>query len=242
MSSAQIDSFESIGYVMSGSRHKSMNAVRVRKENQVISAEEKRGILNLQKEEKGKRENQVRRCIPPVVATALTERRLWRRSGSWSTRDWRRRRQRLPQLREGTPTTRIDLTYPLAHAHPSSEEGDPGACNSLFVNPLLDKSHPRPESGGKHVLPLLHSNATPKSFRESQIQQEAVSSAHFALSLETGQHPAQSDDVEWIERLPGSRENKAGVAVDAVGSREGEDSETGVVRPPRRAEDSAGGR
>lgn len=110
MSSAQIDSFESIGYVMSGSRHKSMNAVRVRKENQVISAEEKRGILNLQKEEKGKRENQVSRCVPPVVATVLTERRLWRRSGSWSTRDWRRRRQRLPQLREGTPTTRIDLT------------------------------------------------------------------------------------------------------------------------------------
>ncbi|EGG04967.1 uncharacterized protein MELLADRAFT_30242, partial [Melampsora larici-populina 98AG31] len=29
------------GYVMSGSRHRRMNAVRIRKENQVISAEEK---------------------------------------------------------------------------------------------------------------------------------------------------------------------------------------------------------
>ena len=33
-----------------------MNAVRMRKENQVISAEEKRGILKLQKEERERRE------------------------------------------------------------------------------------------------------------------------------------------------------------------------------------------
>lgn len=32
---------------MSGSRHRLMNAVRMRKENQVISAEEKRGILKV---------------------------------------------------------------------------------------------------------------------------------------------------------------------------------------------------
>lgn len=52
----EIEAFESVGYVMSGSRHRRMNAVRMRKENQVISAEEKRGILKMQKEEKVKRE------------------------------------------------------------------------------------------------------------------------------------------------------------------------------------------
>jgi hypothetical protein len=36
-----------------------MNAVRIRKENQVISAEEKRGILKMQAEEKAKREGQI---------------------------------------------------------------------------------------------------------------------------------------------------------------------------------------
>lgn len=60
MESDEIERFEQIGYVMSGSRHRRMNAVRVRKENQVISAEEKRGILKMQAEEKAKRENQVR--------------------------------------------------------------------------------------------------------------------------------------------------------------------------------------
>ncbi|KAF8329401.1 ras-induced vulval development antagonist-domain-containing protein [Cantharellus anzutake] len=57
LTSDEIDKFEKSGYVMSGSRHRRMNAVRMRKENQVISAEEKRGILKLQKEEREKREN-----------------------------------------------------------------------------------------------------------------------------------------------------------------------------------------
>ncbi|KAF8647052.1 hypothetical protein AX16_006889 [Volvariella volvacea WC 439] len=56
LTSDQIAEFENVGYVMSGSRHRRMNAVRIRKENQVISAEEKRGILKLQKEEKARRE------------------------------------------------------------------------------------------------------------------------------------------------------------------------------------------
>lgn len=43
LASTQIEMFESQGYVMSGSRHARMNAVRLRKENQVITAEEKRG-------------------------------------------------------------------------------------------------------------------------------------------------------------------------------------------------------
>lgn len=35
LTSDQIESFEDIGYVMSGSRHSRMNAIRIRKENQV---------------------------------------------------------------------------------------------------------------------------------------------------------------------------------------------------------------
>ena len=56
LTSDEIAQYESVGYVMSGSRHRRMNAVRMRKENQVISAEEKRGILQLQKEERERRE------------------------------------------------------------------------------------------------------------------------------------------------------------------------------------------
>lgn len=36
LSSAEISEYEKIGYVMSGTRHKSMEATRLRKENQVI--------------------------------------------------------------------------------------------------------------------------------------------------------------------------------------------------------------
>jgi len=42
ISTDQIEKFEKLGYVMSGSRHARMNAVRLRKEGQVLSAEEKR--------------------------------------------------------------------------------------------------------------------------------------------------------------------------------------------------------
>lgn len=56
LTSDEIAQYEDVGYVMSGSRHRRMNAVRMRKENQVISAEEKRSILKLQKEERERRE------------------------------------------------------------------------------------------------------------------------------------------------------------------------------------------
>jgi hypothetical protein len=59
LTSDEIEKYESVGYVMSGSRHRRMNAVRMRKENQVISAEEKRGILKMQKEEREKREGMI---------------------------------------------------------------------------------------------------------------------------------------------------------------------------------------
>ena len=59
MSAEEIESFEQMGYVMSGSRHKRMNAVRMRKENQVYSAEEKRALAMFNYEEKQKRESQM---------------------------------------------------------------------------------------------------------------------------------------------------------------------------------------
>ena len=52
MSSDQIADYERMGYVMSGSRHARMNAIRIRKENQVYSAEEKRALAMLNYEEK----------------------------------------------------------------------------------------------------------------------------------------------------------------------------------------------
>merc|ERR1712005_30305 len=55
----EIEELENVGYVMSGSRHRRMNAVRIRKENQVYSAEEKRALSLFNYEEKAKRENQI---------------------------------------------------------------------------------------------------------------------------------------------------------------------------------------
>lgn len=71
LDSDQIENYEAIGYVMSGSRHRRMNAVRIRKENQVISAEEKRGILKLQKEERERREAILREEFKELVSERL---------------------------------------------------------------------------------------------------------------------------------------------------------------------------
>jgi hypothetical protein len=71
LTSGEIDRFESVGYVMSGSRHRRMNAVRMRKENQVISAEEKRGILKLQLEEKQRREAILREEFQELLTDRL---------------------------------------------------------------------------------------------------------------------------------------------------------------------------
>lgn len=67
----EISTYESVGYVMSGSRHRRMNAVRMRKENQVISAEEKRGILQLQREERERREAILREEFQELVNEKL---------------------------------------------------------------------------------------------------------------------------------------------------------------------------
>lgn len=55
----EISSFEDVGYVMSGSRHRRMEAVRIRKENQIYSADEKRALAMFNKEERSKRETKI---------------------------------------------------------------------------------------------------------------------------------------------------------------------------------------
>lgn len=57
LTSEEIESYEEMGYVMSGSRHRRMEAVRLRKENQIYSADEKRALATFSKEERVKRES-----------------------------------------------------------------------------------------------------------------------------------------------------------------------------------------
>ncbi|KAH7833216.1 hypothetical protein Vadar_004173 [Vaccinium darrowii] len=59
LSADEIQKFENLGYVMSGSRHQRMNAIRIRKENQVYSAEDKRALAMFNYEEKAKWEQKV---------------------------------------------------------------------------------------------------------------------------------------------------------------------------------------
>jgi len=69
----EIEKFETLGYVMSGSRHKRMNAVRIRKENQIYTAEEKRALQMFNYEEKQKRENQILADFRQLVQNKLGE-------------------------------------------------------------------------------------------------------------------------------------------------------------------------
>mmetsp|Transcript_9072 Transcript_9072/g.26740 ORF Transcript_9072/g.26740 Transcript_9072/m.26740 type:complete len:88 (-) Transcript_9072:8-271(-) len=71
MEADEIEKFEDLGYVMSGSRHKRMNAVRLRKENQVYSAEEKQALAMFNYEEKQKREHKVIADFKELIAAKL---------------------------------------------------------------------------------------------------------------------------------------------------------------------------
>ncbi|OII76603.1 hypothetical protein cand_001260 [Cryptosporidium andersoni] len=53
----EIEEFEKLGYVMSGDLHKRMNAVRIRKESQVYSAEERRAMILRNEENRAQRES-----------------------------------------------------------------------------------------------------------------------------------------------------------------------------------------
>lgn len=59
LTSDEISAFEDAGYIMSGSRHRRMEAVRIRKENQIYSADEQRALSNLSHDERSKKENRI---------------------------------------------------------------------------------------------------------------------------------------------------------------------------------------
>lgn len=70
----QIASFERAGYVMSGARHETMNAVRQRKESQVYSTEERRARLRQQAEERARKEAEVIAQFREMVDTLQSTR------------------------------------------------------------------------------------------------------------------------------------------------------------------------
>ncbi|XP_077555255.1 uncharacterized protein LOC144169785 isoform X2 [Haemaphysalis longicornis] len=71
LTSNEIESFESVGYVMSGSRHRRMEAVRLRKENQIYSADEKRALAMFNREERQKRETKILSQFKEVIKAKL---------------------------------------------------------------------------------------------------------------------------------------------------------------------------
>ncbi|KAL3647868.1 hypothetical protein CASFOL_008836 [Castilleja foliolosa] len=73
LSADEISRFETLGYVMSGSRHQRMNAIRIRKENQVYSAEDKRALAMFNYEEKAKREQKVMADLQRLVQRHIGE-------------------------------------------------------------------------------------------------------------------------------------------------------------------------
>lgn len=75
LTSDQIATFESVGYVMSGSRHRRMEAVRIRKENQIYSADEKRALAMFSKEERQKRENLILGQFREMVHAKLSDKK-----------------------------------------------------------------------------------------------------------------------------------------------------------------------
>ncbi|KAK2848908.1 hypothetical protein Q5P01_008742 [Channa striata] len=67
LTSEEIANFEKSGYVMSGSRHRRMEAVRLRKENQIYSADEKRALASFNQEERRKRESKILSSLKEMV-------------------------------------------------------------------------------------------------------------------------------------------------------------------------------
>uniref|UniRef100_A0A1I8FUV7 Nkap_C domain-containing protein n=2 Tax=Macrostomum lignano TaxID=282301 RepID=A0A1I8FUV7_9PLAT len=73
LESDQITAFESLGFVMSGSRHRRMEAVRLRKENQIYSADEKRALQKFNNEERSKREAKILAQFKGLISKKMDE-------------------------------------------------------------------------------------------------------------------------------------------------------------------------
>lgn len=73
LTSDEIANFEDVGYVMSGSRHRRMEAVRIRKENQIYSADEKRALAMFSKDERQKRETKILTQFKDMIQSKLNQ-------------------------------------------------------------------------------------------------------------------------------------------------------------------------
>ncbi|KAI1724142.1 ras-induced vulval development antagonist domain-containing protein [Ditylenchus destructor] len=69
LSSSEISEFEKVGYVMSGTRHKSMEATRLRKENQILTAEEKRLLNTFTQEQRKEKEETVFKQFQELISS-----------------------------------------------------------------------------------------------------------------------------------------------------------------------------
>ncbi|EAN32521.2 Ras-induced vulval development antagonist family protein [Theileria parva strain Muguga] len=59
LTTEQIENFEKIGYVMSGSRHRAINRMRIKKESMVLTAEQERAKALEKYESRMRRENEI---------------------------------------------------------------------------------------------------------------------------------------------------------------------------------------
>ncbi|VEL20501.1 unnamed protein product [Protopolystoma xenopodis] len=69
----EIEKYEAAGFVMSGSRHRRMEAVRLRKENQIYSADEKRALEHFNHAERAKREAKLQAQFKALIKRKLED-------------------------------------------------------------------------------------------------------------------------------------------------------------------------
>lgn len=74
LTSDEISAFETQGYVMSGSRNRRMEAIRIRKENQIYSAEELAALSQFSHEERKVREERIMNQFRTLVESKVGER------------------------------------------------------------------------------------------------------------------------------------------------------------------------
>merc|ERR1712217_124923 len=72
LTTEQIEKYEKIGYVMSGSLHARMNAIRMRKENQVYTAQEKAALAMLNLEENKAKEKKILKDLKYLIKRSIT--------------------------------------------------------------------------------------------------------------------------------------------------------------------------
>eukprot|EP00871_Galdieria_phlegrea_P005084 jgi/Galph1/5577/GphlegSOOS_G4206.1 len=75
LTSEEIKEYEETGYVMSGSRNRRMEAIRIRKENQVYSAEQQAALATLNYEEKKQKESRILNEFKLMIEKKIAEKK-----------------------------------------------------------------------------------------------------------------------------------------------------------------------